>query len=171
MSDGMEYLSFATESAMLAHSFEEPDAATLNAYRVLMKAPTLSMAALTHVSTAVCPGALPDPEKTPDLVELLRTVNLGVAAVKVDLEQFLLKDRPVIEAQKRAWLAYTLHRAMYELQPYRSPGPISPNGVNGIVGRAAWLWTMGGIEGPFLTTWYQQSLRFGGVVTAPAKEK
>lgn len=170
MSDGMEWLGFATESHMLAHLFEEPDAAQINAYRVLMKAPTLTMAALTHVSTAVCPGALPDPEKPPDLIELLRTVNVGIAAVQVDLEAYFIKDRPAIEAQKRSWLAYTLHRALYELQPFRSPGPVSPAGVNGIVGRAAWLWTMGGIEGPFLTTWYQQSLRFGGVVTAPAKE-
>ena len=163
----MKWEMFARESHMLAGIMDEPDAITLNAYRVLMDAPTLSMAALTHVTTAVAPGVVPRAEAMPEFTELLNTVNIGIAAIDVELENFMLKDRPAIRAEKRAWLAYTLHRAMHELQPFVN----LPNAnLNGVAGRAAWLWTFGGIDGSFLVTWYQQSLRFGGVVAAE-KEK
>lgn len=166
--ENMKYEMFARESHMLGGVVDEPDVITLNAYRVLMKSTTLSMAGLTHLATAVVPGSVPIADKTPELRELLNTVNLGLEATLMEVEQYLVKDRAAVEAQKRAWLAYTLHRAFHELQPYRTQPNKNPNGI---VGRAAWLWTMGGIEGSFLVTWYQQSLRFGGVVTAPAKEK
>lgn len=153
---------FIQESNMLAHRFDTPDAAEVNAYRVLMAAPSLNMAGLTHLATAISPGALPIPELTPHLMQLLREVNLGVAALEGDLKNIMVRDRESVRAQQRAWLAYTLHRALHELQPYRGGEDVAPAGVNGIIGRAAWLWVMGGIQGPFLTTWYQQSLRFGG---------
>jgi len=156
---------FVTESNLLAGRYNyEPDVTELNGYRMLLKAPTLNTSNLTYLATALSGGAIVEPEKLKQFVELLTQVNLGVEAIERDLSKVLLRYRAEIREQQRAWLAYTLHRAIHELQPFRGGNEGSPIGVNGLIGRAAWLWVMNDLlEGPFLTTWYQQSLRFGGV--------
>lgn len=157
---------FLQESRMLSGKFDEPDDYEQRAFNEFMHAPTLSMAALQKLAEAFVhdpQGVTIFPERLHMLSKLLTDLNLGLATLHSELKSVMIRDREAIRAQQHAWLAYTLHRALHELQPFNGGLDISPIGVNGLVGRAAWLWVMGGeIEGTFLTTWYQQSLRFGG---------
>lgn len=71
----------------------------------------------------------------------------------------------VVKKEQRDWIAYLTYRAFMEVSPFL----VEP--MNGIVGRALWLWAMGGeIEKLFSHTFHDQALRFGGVAEVQ-KEK
>lgn len=130
----------------------------------LLKVQTLTTEDLCGFAREI--DAKADYVKSDQHSETLKTVlektNVALATIK-EADRLSGADRagPVRKRTKhesRDWIAYLTYRAFMELEPF----VVSP--MNGIVGRALWLWVMGGkLDKTFLATWHDQSLRFGGV--------
>jgi hypothetical protein len=133
----------------------------------LNKVQTMTLEELTGFARAIDPKA--DYVKSPQHADVLRKVleqtNIGLGAVR-QTDAATGADKPlagpvakIIKPEQRDWLAYLTYRAFMETKPF----VVEP--MNGIVGRALWLWVMGReLEKTFLATWHDHSLRFGGVV-------
>lgn len=141
-------------------------------HRTFLGLPSITAEDLAGFARAIDPKA--DMMKSPAHVEKLRDVLLqaSVAAAAMNEKDKAAKaEEPLssvlkqpVRREARDWVAYLTYRAFHELAPFA----VDP--MNGIVGRALWLWCMGGsIEKTFLAEWHDQALRFGGVAEVEKK--
>lgn len=145
---------FIIESNYLEGRFAEPDADEIAAYQKFLRIMPGSMNTqqLLILGSHIMPGF--SPANVQPLIDMMAPLNMNMSILGQP-ESGRLEGMPSREAQ-RNWLAYTTHRAYMEANPF--------NAINGITGRALWLWTMTGkIRQTFLSEWYKQSLIFGGV--------
>lgn len=146
---------FITESNYIEGRFCEPDAAEQNAYLAFLRNENMTLQTLLVLGQHIVPGF--NLVNGQPLMPILANMGIHMHALRMGSRTSV----DGVEAQ-RMWLAYTTHRAFMELQPF--------NGINGIIGRALWLWVMDGAnKQTFLTEWYMQSLNFGGVAEIEKK--
>lgn len=120
----------------------------------LMKLEALSVEEIAGFARAIDPKA--DYFKSPAYVEPLKNILLQASVVCAAMRKMEQTTRP--EPRARDGASYMAYRAFMEL------APLAVEPMNGIVGRALWLWCMGGkIEKTFLATFHDQALRLGGV--------
>lgn len=150
---------YITESNYLEGRFATPDTAEIRAYERFLAESHVTMASLAALGNHIVPGVSPSGDLS-QLVMMLRDLNLGLKMLND--EPGLSKEAQFRKTKQRAWLAYTAHRAFMEAQPF--------NAINGLLGRAVWLYCMDGRpNNTFLTEWYHQSLSYGGVAEVQRK--
>lgn len=147
------------------------------AHEKFCQIPTLTVEDICGFARAIDPKAdyVKSPQHTDALKDVLLNMNVAFSTMKeadrlqghdsIESPAQLFLARPKdAKPEQRDWAAYLTYRAFMELKPF------VVGAMNGIVGRALWLWVMGGkLELTFLHVFHDQALRFGGV--AEIKEK
>lgn len=172
---------FCIETNAIEHNFNDKlIVSDMNAYTTFLKVDALSPAHLYQLAKALDNEYehIKAPEYTKALEGLCANINMQCAdgrgfkspkkhvlttrETEDELTQAAEREIIVRHNMHVGRLAYMAYRAIRELAPFQH------DPMNGLVGRAVWLWIMNGeLKASFLHTFHDQTLAFGGAYAKP----